>query len=300
MVGNYIKGGSQVLSDQLVERIRDAGGDALAGQTVVEILLGGEGEVSGVRYQPRRGGNDAFAQTPVIFTNASPHVIEQMLPPTQREAFMSPYQGKPLSTSLFSINLGLKQRPSELGVSAYSTSFIPEWMKHLNDYKHCAELLGDMPGAQLPAFITVDYSQIDSGLVDDDGGLFPVSVVGVDQLTNWERLSDKDYHIVKNAWLAAFIERLEEEWPGFANTVVQKDMATARTMHNYLNTPGGAVYGFAPDVPEKLPLLGPPRTPKTSIKGLWLASAYAGFGGFSGAMGAGSEAVKAALREYRG
>jgi len=78
----------------------------------------------------------------------------------------------------------------------------------------------------------------------------------------------KDYQTVKYAWLAAFIERLEEEWPGFASTVVQKDMATARTMHAYLNTPGSTVYGFAPDVPEKLPLSEPPRTPKTSIKGL--------------------------------
>jgi len=42
----------------------------------------------------------------------------------------------------------------------------------------------------------------------------------------------------------------------------------------------------------------PPRTPKTSIRGLWLASSYAGMGGFSGAMGSGGWAAKAALREF--
>lgn len=93
------------------------------------------------------------------------------------------------------------------------------------------------------------------------------------------------------------IERLDEEWPGFRNAVAQKDIATARTMHHLLDTPDGAIYGFAPNVPDRMPLSGPPRTPRTSIRGLWLASAYAGFGGFSGAMGAGAAAVKAALRE---
>ena len=125
-----------------------------------------------------------------------------------------------------------------------------------------------------------------------------MSIVGVDRLSNWEGLSDDDYRARKNIWLAAIIKHLDEEWPGFSNAVAQKEFATARTMHEYLNTPGDAIYGFAPNVPEKMPLSGPPRTPQTSIKGLWLASAYAGFGGFTGAMGAGGEAAKAALHEF--
>ncbi len=94
------------------------------------------------------------------------------------------------------------------------------------------------------------------------------------------------------------VERLDEEWPGLASAVVQKDIATARTMHEYLNTPGGALYGFAHNLPDRMPLSGPPRTPKTSIQGLWLASAYAGAGGFTGTMGAGGAAAKAALHEF--
>jgi all-trans-retinol 13,14-reductase len=63
-------------------------------------------------------------------------------------------------------------------------------------------------------------------------------------------------------------------------------MATARTMHEYLNTPGGAVYGFSLRAPEHLPK-APPQTFATSVKGLFLASAYSGSGGFTRAMGAG-------------
>jgi phytoene dehydrogenase-like protein len=284
-----------VLSDRLVDRIRRGGGDALAGQTAVEILLGDQGEASGVRYRPRAGGAEKIALAPLVFANASPHAVEHMLPEAVGNAFMTPHRSKPLSISLFSISLGLRQRPSELGVSAYSTMIIPEWMLRLSDFNHCAELLAAMPGGRLPALGIVDYSHIDSGLLD--GELFPVSIVGFDRLTNWEGLGDEEYQARKNAWLDAVIRRLDEEWPGVSGAVAQKDIATARTMHDYLNTPGGALYGFAPNVPDKMPWSGPPRTPRTSIQGLWLASSYAGAGGFTGAISAGGAAAKAALHE---
>lgn len=292
--GYYIKGGSQVLSDRLVDRIREGGGEALAGQSAIEILLSEQGEVSGVRYRPRAGGEDTVAHARVVLANASPHTVENMLPAAERDNFMAPYRDKPLSTSLFSINLGLNRRPSELGVSAYSTMIIPEWMKRLSDFKHCAGLLADMPSGRLPVFGVCNYSHIDSGL--SDGELFPMSLAGADRLTNWDGLSDADYHAKKNAWLDAIVERLDNEWPGFADAVVQREFATARTMRDYLNTPGGAIYGFAPNVPERGLLSGSPRTPETSIKGLWLASSFAGAGGFSGAMYSGGAAAKIALR----
>jgi phytoene dehydrogenase-like protein len=218
-----------------------------------------------------------------------------MLPEAQRDVLMAHYRNKPLSTSLFSINLGLSQPPSTLGVSAYSTMIIPDWMRRFSDFKRCATLLKNMPGDQLPMLAVVDYSHIESGLGNDD--LFPLSVVGVDRLTNWEGLSNDAYNAKKDAWLTVIVNRLDKEWPGLSGAVVQQEMATARTMFEYLNTPGGALYGFAPNVPNRLLLSGPPRSSKTSIKGLWLASAFAGFGGFSGAMGAGGAAAKAALHD---
>ncbi len=170
---------------------------------------------------------------------------------------------------------------------------IPEWMQCLGDFKQCGELLAALPGDRLPALCVVDYSRIDSGL--SDGPLYPLTVAGVDKASNWEGLSHDDYRAKKGVWLDAVVAGLNREWPGLAAAIVQKEMATARTMHEYLGTPDGAIYGFAPNVPQRM-LAGPPRTPKTSIPGLLLASAYAGAGGFTGAMSAGGAAAKAALR----
>jgi len=70
-------------------------------------------------------------------------------------------------------------------------------------------------------------------------------------------------------------------------------MATAETMQHYLNTPDGAVYGFAP---EDTLMEAMARSPSTGIHGLWLASAFTMGGGFSGAMMGGAAAARAALR----
>ncbi len=292
--GYYIKGGSRTLSSRLAEIIREDGGETLYGCEAIAIELGPDAQVEGVRYRSATDGSEAMARAPVVFANAAPHVIGELLPTGHRDTFLSPYRNRPLSISLLSVTLGLNERPAAFGVSSYSTQLIPTWMERLSDFKHSAALLGEMPGDRMPAMGVVDYSQIDSGLTD--GGVFPVSVVCADRLENWQGLGSESYQDKKDAWLAAIIRRLDEEWPGIADAVVETTVATARTMHKYLNTPGGAVYGFALRPPEHVPK-GPPQSFATSIKGLWLASAFAGFGGFTGAMACGAGAARAALRD---
>jgi phytoene dehydrogenase-like protein len=291
--GYYIQGGSQELSNRLVEIIREEGGETLADSEAIGLQVGPDGAVTGVRYRTSPDGAEAVARAPVIFANAAPNVIANMLPANQRERFLAPFRDRTPSISLVSATLGLDRRPSSLGVSSYSTMLIPEWMKRLSDFNEATGLFADMPGERLPAICVVDYDRIDSGLARE--GVFPVSVVCADRYENWMDLEDAAYHKRKNAWLEAIITRLDSEWPGLADAVTEKTIATARTMHDYLNTPGGAVYGFALEPPERMPK-GPPKTVSTAIDGLWLASAYSGFGGFTGAMSSGGAAAQAAMR----
>jgi all-trans-retinol 13,14-reductase len=141
----------------------------------------------------------------------------------------------------------------------------------------------------------VDYGQIDSGLVETEG-LYPLAIVCADRLENWDGLDDAAYRARRDAWLAAFIARLDAEWPGLAQSVKASTMSTARTMHEHLNTPGGAVYGFAMTPPRELPRQ-PPRNTKSAVDRLWISSANTGFGGFTGAIGAGIAAAKEAFAD---
>ncbi len=291
--GNFVKGGSQQLSDGLLRAIRDEGGQAKSECEVFRVELDDEGRASGVRYHAGEGGPAKLAEAPMIFANAAPHVIVEMLPEEAREAFMTPYRDRPLSITLLYAAFGLTRPPAELGVTHYSTQLVPEWVRKLSDYKRNADLLADAPGDRMPVLAVVDYSQIDSGLRGD--GLYPLSADCIDQVSNWEGLDAEAYDTRKEAWLTAIIKRLDQEWPGFAEAVSESTIATARSMREHLNTPDGALYGFAPRPLRDGPLKAPVQV-TTSVEGLWLASSYSGSGGYSGAMGGGAAAARAALK----
>jgi all-trans-retinol 13,14-reductase len=101
-----------------------------------------------------------------------------------------------------------------------------------------------------------------------------------------------------DGWLGAIVAEIDRSFPGFAGTVVQREMATAATMRHYLNTPNGAVYGFAPEPPKGLPAVGSEKVVATSVPGLWLTSSYGGFGGFTGTMLTGMLAAQAVTKSH--
>ena len=87
------------------------------------------------------------------------------------------------------------------------------------------------------------------------------------------------------------IGAIDNEFPGFASKVVTSVFSTASTMQSYLNAPEGAIYGFAPLPPSGPIWKGLEQSPRTAVAGLYLASSYAGSGGFTGAILAGSRAA---------
>lgn len=292
--GYYIRGGSQQLTDSLVAFIRNNGGTILAESPATQIELDTNGAVAAIWYRDAHKGLDAKALCDTLFANAAPHVITDMLPEASQSEFMAPFIGRPLSISLLSATIGLDRPASEFGVTSYSTVLVPDWMKRFADFKHSTPLFSENPNGRMPVSCVVDYGQIDSGLGAD--GLHPLNIVCPDRLENWEGLDDADYRARRASWLDALISQLDTEWPGLAGAVKASTLSTARTMHQHLNTPGGAIYGFAMIPPDRFPRK-PPINAKTSVPGLWLSSAYTGFGGFTGAIGGGIMAAKSAMRD---
>jgi phytoene dehydrogenase-like protein len=161
-------------------------------------------------------------------------------------------------------------------------------MKSLSDHRRGADLLGAAPQKEQPPLTVVDYSAIESGL---GGPPYPVSVVGVDRLANWSGLDKSASETKRDQWQRAIITTIDREFPGFASHVVASVFNTALSMRNYLNAPEGAIYGFAPLPPTTPIWRGTGRSAKTPIPGLYLASSYAGSGGFTGAILAGGTAA---------
>jgi all-trans-retinol 13,14-reductase len=295
--GNYIRGGSGTLSRRLVGVVEEEGGTARSGRTVTNILLDADGRAIGVAHAAADGSDRQEERGAVLFGNAAPAVLAEALPPEARDRFLRQYEGRKPSISLFAVALGLSRRPSELGFTHYATNLIPDWVESLSDYSRMADLLAEPPGERMPVLSVVDYSAVDSGLNRD--GPYLVSVVGIDRLANWATLDEQAYDNKRDAWLEAIIAEIERTFPGFAEAVVQREMATALTMRRHLNTPEGAIYGFAAEPPTGRPIAGTEKAVETIVPGLWLASAYGCFGGFTGAMMAGWTAAQASLKATR-
>jgi phytoene dehydrogenase-like protein len=291
--GHYVRGGSQALTDRLVGLINDADGELETGREASGLIIT-DGRVTGVRHVDRAGKDPQTDLAPIVLGNAAPQVLAAMLPEKYQQTFLAPYAKSRLSISLWTVSLGLNRPARELGVRHYSTFILPSWLKSLAQMRDSASIMGQEPGRRLPPYVFVDHSQIDSGL--NQQGLHFVSYCGADRLENWSTLGSDESHARKAKWIDALIADVDGHFPGLAGAVVHREMATADTMQRYLNTPGGAVYGFAPGGTLGQTIRRGPRTP---IGGLWLASAYTSGGGYTGVMIGGAQAATEAMREAR-
>jgi phytoene dehydrogenase-like protein len=285
--GHYVRGGSQALSDALVAIIRETGGAAEAGREVETIVLDGA-SARGVRHRATGGGDLRTELAPVLFGNAAPSVLAAMLPEQKQTRFMSRYRDRRLSISLWSIAIGLNRHSGEFGVRHYSTSILPSWLGSLAGLRESAALLGETSSTRLPPYGFVAYDQIASGLNTE--GPYLCAVVGLDRIENWIGLGSNDKRARKERWMDFIIGDLDQQFPGLAGAIVHREMSTSETFQHYLNTPGGSLYGFAPQSRGFMPLVD------TAIKGLYLASAFTGGGGFTGAILGGGWAARAAMR----
>jgi phytoene dehydrogenase-like protein len=166
-------------------------------------------------------------------------------------------------------------------------------MRRLSDYAQGTALMADEPGERMPPMSIVDYAAIDSGVPTPP---YVLSILGPDRLSNWDSSDMDAYREKRGRWQAAMIRYLDSLYPGLAAGVVASSFNTALSVRQYLNAPDGAVYGFAPSPPRSLWRL-PRRSSRTSIPGLYLASAYAGFGGYTGVVQSAGACADMILRE---
>ncbi len=286
--GRYVQGGSQRLSSALARAVRTAGGEVAIRRVVTGIAMDAQGLASGVTHSAKDGSDMQSVECPVVVSNAAPEVLASLTPADAAKRLNDAYAQQQPSISLFALTLGLSKPPREFGIASYSTQLLPPWMTRLDDYAQAAELMAGEPANRMPPFAIVDYAAIDSGVPAPP---YVLSIFGPDRLSNWDG-SDLDFYRDKRArWQEAIARYLDGFYPGLAAAVTTASFNTALSVRQYLNAPGGAVYGFAPAP------LAPPRSPRTAVPGLYLSSAYAGFGGYTGVIQSAGACADMILRE---
>lgn len=272
--GNFIKGGSQQLSDYLAGVITDNGGTVMFKHIAEEIIVENETAV-GVRYRQVKSKDEKLltAMGGRIIANASiPQVAGRLLPVEWGGQIESEMKELEPGASLLTVYFGFNKELRDIGNKYYSTFIYDESVKTLADiYKN------NHAGFDSRSFTFVDYSQIDSGLAP--GGKAVGAVCCIDYTSDWEGLDRETYRKKKEEVAQSFISRLEELLPGFRETVEYYEVGTALTVKSYTLNPQGAVYGFA-QTPTRVN-----TNIQSQLKNLHFASAWTKTGGgFSGAI----------------
>ena len=141
-------------------------------------------------------------------------------------------------------------------------------------------------------FVFVDYSQIDSGLVDESKSFGAICLI--DTLSNWEQLNDEEYSAKKNLVLEGILLKLDKYYPNIKNYIEYIEVATPKTMQRYLKTPNGTAYGYKPTPSQFFKI---PQVKSKKINNLYFTGQFVISGGFSPAIISAELCCKQILKE---
>jgi len=285
--GNFIKGGSQVLSDYLAGAIKAAGGEVRLNHLVKEILVEDD-RIVGLSVQKQRNSTQYQVMADRIVANSSiPGVADKLLPSQYGSPLRKQMQGLEPGASLLTVYFGFRVPLKEIGHKYYSTFIFDPSVKSLEDVKE-----NNHADFSERSFTFVDYSQVDSQLAPQ--GKSVGAVCCMDYPDQWENLSREEYKKKKKNAAEAFIARLDKLIPGFRSAIEYYEVGTAKTVGRYTLNPKGAVYGFA-QTPERIK-----REITSPLENLHFASAWTKTGGgFSGAIFSGYLCAMDIIRKTR-
>lgn len=269
---NFIKGGSQQLSDALMAVIRENGGKVLLNHEVTSIQAH-KGIARGVTFVNNLPGSHQAieAQAERIVAGAALPVVASLMG-TEGRALKKQVEKQSIGASLLTVYLGFAKALRDIGHRHYSTFVFDDSISTQKDI--AANNHSDFDQR---SFTFVDYSQIDSGLAPE--GKSVGALCCTDYTSDWESLSREAYKAKKHEAGQQFLERLEKLVPGSTGAVMHLELGTAKTVERYTGNPHGAVYGFAQHPNREVPV------GIAGAENMYIASAWGKFGGgFSGAI----------------
>jgi len=285
---NFIKGGSQQLSNALSEIITSAGGTVKLSQLVTSIDYKG-GLPVGVSYHKSWGREKELLSdtaTHIIANAAVPNLAEILLSKQDGKKLSSSFAGNTIGASLLTVYYGFNKPLKEVGNKHYSTFIYDASVRSQKDI-----LANNHSDFSTRSFTFVDYSQVDAELAPT--GKSVGAVCAVDYPEDWANLDRDEYMRMKADVADIITDRCEKLIPGFRNAVEYVEVATSLSVKRFTLNPEGAVYGFAQN-PGK-----PTEYLSALPENVHIASAWGKYGGgFSGSILSGYMTAIDLLRKF--
>lgn len=232
----YLKGGSQMMSQALVEVVRNHGGVVMFNNGAKKINIENGKAVS---VTDEKGNtytcNDIVSGISTIDTYFK--LIDEENRPKEVVEYLKPYT---IGISALTCFIGLDCPPEEIGFTD-SFNLIYKETDCNKAFKNSKKIVPDED-----PLITTCYT-IDDPEVSPEG----TTVITAGTLKYgrpWMEIPAEDYYETKYEMANIIVDRLEERFPGIRSHIEEMEIATPLTHMRYLHTPEGAIYGFEQDV----------------------------------------------------
>ncbi|MFC3150119.1 phytoene desaturase family protein [Litoribrevibacter euphylliae] len=278
----HIKGGSQAISSALLESFMEAGGEVRFNCGAKKILTENDAVTAVVAEN-----GETFSCSSVISNSSPIHTFNELLdtdhPPIQAAQDM---KSRRLGTSAFVLYIGLDCSPQDIGVNAASTFIIDSCDEEVA-HKNMQSMTPPMH-TMLTCYNFEDPSFAPEGKTT-------LSLLCLQYGEPWESIPPEDYAKTKYEFADHLIEHAERVFPGIRDNIEELEVGTPLTMMRYLNTPGGAIYGFQQNTQDG-PIF---RERMNAIDGLLLAGCWNGMGGFQPTYMIGESTGRAAVKKVK-
>ena len=277
----HLKGGSQALSNALLDAYLAAGGEAWFNCAAAEILVEG-GAVRGVLTEQGEQVGCRYVISNASTVQTYLELIERsQVPPSALEPFKSATVGP----SAFTVYMGFDCEPAELGIQD-TTNFITTG----TDPDRAFELWKTMEQQGWALFTCYDVADPDFS----PPGTCQAALVALQYADPWYSVSPQQYADAKYRYAEGMVQLAERVFPGLRDHLEELEAATPLTHLRYLGHPGGAIYGL-----DQNAYTQPFLTNRSPIKGLFFAGAWAGSGGFQPTLTSGRSTARSILKDLK-
>lgn len=276
----HVQGGSQAISSALLESFLAAGGEVQFNTGAQKIITENQ-TVTAVQTE-----HGDIYRCDHIISNTSPlHTFNELLDiPTPKQA-ADDMKSRRLGTSAFVLYLGLDCTPKELGITAASNFIMDDRDEEV--------AFATMQGIINPTHTMLTcYNHDDPSFAPE--GKSAISLLCLQYSQAWQELPVEQYAQAKYDFAQKLIDHAERVFPNIRKNIEEVEVATPLTMMRYLNTPGGAIYGFQQNTQDANMF----RQRIDAIKGLHMAGSWNGMGGFQPTYMIGESTARAILKKH--
>ncbi len=278
----HIKGGSQALSNTLLDSFMEAGGEVKFNCGAKQIIVE-DGKVIGVLTDD----DDEITTERVISNIGTLNTYVNLIDPKHvPNARIKELSARNIGTSFVTLYMGFDKEPQELGITE-TTNFITNTV----DIDKTWTTSKTLNPAQSMLFTCYDVNDPDFS----PPGTCQAALVAMAYSEPWLNIPSAQYAEIKYQHAERLLDILETAFPKCRAHIEEIDVATPITHMRYLGHPGGAVYGFD-NLAKDSELLLEKSSP---IKGLYHCGAWVGMGGFQPTLTSGYSTARVVIRSLK-